>query len=164
MGSAGMIRETPPLPRREQAIAATLLGERREQLGRVGILALADQRQGGRIAPGLGAPLRSLVLAPRDDRAGDGHGEHGDEEYVFAVARPELEEVFATQLLVDFAEDVAHKRPGSPGRRPLPYPLGRGDANRVVLRFAAAATGRTVFVALLLRAPFETAGRLQRNG
>jgi hypothetical protein len=45
-----------------------------------------------------------------------------------AIARPELQQVVATQLLFDFAEYVAHKYPGL-GRGRLPYPVGFGDAN-----------------------------------
>src|SRR5216683_574250 len=62
--------------------------------------------------------FRSLV-APRDDRPGNEQRQHCDRDDVPPVTRPELEEVVAPQLLVDFAENIAHtspKWPWSPGR------------------------------------------------
>ena len=97
--------------RSQEAVAAALLSQRCEQPRGICGLTLPHQRQGRRIAPGLGPPFGSFVAAPRRDRPGHNQDEHDDPDDVFPVARPELKEIFAAQLLVDFTKDVAHTRP-----------------------------------------------------
>jgi hypothetical protein len=51
------------------------------------------------------------MIAPSHDCPGDQESENGKATDMPPIARPELQQVIATQLLVDFAEDVAHKNP-----------------------------------------------------
>ena len=71
------------------------------------------------------------MVAPRDDPPGNDDRQNRDRDDVFPVTLPQLQQVIAPQLLVDFAEYFAHtsskaaRVKGSP-----PYPLGPTEANR----------------------------------
>ena len=51
------------------------------------------------------------MVAPSDDPGRDQQRENHDADHVTAVALPQLQQIVAAQLFVDFAEYFAHKNP-----------------------------------------------------
>ena len=119
------------LKRRENRIAAALTSDRCEYRGGVGGLSGAGQRQSPGVTRRLCAALGELVRLPSDHAAGDDQCDNHHGHHIASVARPQLEQIVATKLLVDLAEDVAHTSPGRPSlQQRVPHLLVRGEANR----------------------------------
>jgi hypothetical protein len=59
----------------------------------------------------LRATFGELVIAPRHDAAGGQQDEHREGRDIAPITRPKLEKIVSTELFVDLAENVAHKKP-----------------------------------------------------
>ena len=101
----------PELEGGQHTVPSTGLGQSGEEFGGIPLLAGSGKRLGAGIARRLGTALRHLIVAPCDDAARDQQRDTDHPDNIPAIARPELKQVVATQLLFDFAEYVAHKRP-----------------------------------------------------
>ena len=72
------------------------------------------------------------MIAPRNDAAGDQQDKHREGRDITPITRPELEKIVSAELLIDFAENFAHKSPDRPSRK------GRDN----ILSFERTQTGR----------------------
>src|SRR5215831_933831 len=98
----------------KRGVSPAFLSNLSEHLSGFRVLSLADDGKGCGIAHRLRTTLAQLVIAPRHDPAGRHQDERHQGYNVAPITRPELQQIVSTELFVDFAENVAHKRPGRP--------------------------------------------------
>src|SRR3954453_17589568 len=72
------------------------------------------------------------MLAPSEYPGANQHEEHRRGDDVATISRPQLQQVFAPQLVVDFAKNIAHKlsRPHAPNGRTISARLRRRKPRR----------------------------------